>query len=52
MPGPCWPRATPAERISTLTETRERATDDAEAELRRIERDLHDGAQARSRPSD
>ncbi|NUR26288.1 MAG: sensor histidine kinase [Catenulispora sp.] len=34
-------------RISTLTETRERATDDAEAELRRIERDLHDGAQAR-----
>ncbi|MFL6116164.1 MAG: sensor histidine kinase [Catenulispora sp.] len=36
-----------SERISTLTETRERATDDAEAELRRIERDLHDGAQAR-----
>ncbi|NUR59848.1 MAG: sensor histidine kinase [Catenulispora sp.] len=34
-------------RITTLTETRERATDDAEAELRRIERDLHDGAQAR-----
>jgi signal transduction histidine kinase len=36
-----------SERISTLTETRERATDDAESELRRIERDLHDGAQAR-----
>ncbi|GAA1973570.1 sensor histidine kinase [Catenulispora subtropica] len=36
-----------SERISTLTETRERATDDADAELRRIERDLHDGAQAR-----
>lgn len=35
------------ERISTLTVTRERATDDAEAEMRRIERDLHDGAQAR-----
>ena len=34
-------------RITTLTETRDRATDDAEAELRRIERDLHDGAQAR-----
>ncbi|NUP48326.1 MAG: sensor histidine kinase [Catenulispora sp.] len=36
-----------SERISALTETREAATDDAEAELRRIERDLHDGAQAR-----
>ncbi|MFD0637387.1 sensor histidine kinase [Catenulispora yoronensis] len=36
-----------SERISTLTETREHATDDAQAELRRIERDLHDGAQAR-----
>ena len=35
------------ERISTLTVTRERVSDDAEAELRRIERDLHDGAQAR-----
>jgi signal transduction histidine kinase len=34
-------------RITTLTETRDHATDDAEAELRRIERDLHDGAQAR-----
>ena len=35
------------ERISTLTVTRERVSDDAEAEMRRIERDLHDGAQAR-----
>ena len=34
-------------RISTLTESRERVSDDAESELRRIERDLHDGAQAR-----
>src|SRR6185312_14307882 len=36
-----------SERISTLTVTRERVSDDAEAEMRRIERDLHDGAQAR-----
>ena len=35
------------ERISTLTVTRERVSDDAESEMRRIERDLHDGAQAR-----
>jgi len=35
------------ERIGTLTVTRERVSDDAEAEMRRIERDLHDGAQAR-----
>jgi signal transduction histidine kinase len=34
-------------RISTLEETRAGAVDVQEAELRRIERDLHDGAQAR-----
>jgi signal transduction histidine kinase len=35
------------ERIETLTTTRAGAVDQQEAELRRIERDLHDGAQAR-----
>jgi signal transduction histidine kinase len=35
------------ERITTLQETRAGAVDVQEAELRRIERDLHDGAQAR-----
>jgi signal transduction histidine kinase len=35
------------ERIETLTSTRAGAVDQQEAELRRIERDLHDGAQAR-----
>jgi signal transduction histidine kinase len=35
------------ERISTLESTRAGAVDVQEAELRRIERDLHDGAQAR-----
>ncbi|MBS1842879.1 MAG: sensor domain-containing protein [Actinobacteria bacterium] len=35
------------ERVETLTETRRGALDVQEAELRRIERDLHDGAQAR-----
>jgi signal transduction histidine kinase len=35
------------QRVSRLTETRSHATDTAVAELRRIERDLHDGAQAR-----
>jgi signal transduction histidine kinase len=34
-------------RVTRLTETRSDATDAAVAELRRIERDLHDGAQAR-----
>ncbi|MEV0734796.1 sensor domain-containing protein [Streptomyces sp. NPDC050549] len=34
-------------RIRTLEETRARAVDDAAATLRRIERDLHDGTQAR-----
>ena len=35
------------ERIETLTTTRAEAINAQEAELRRIERDLHDGAQAR-----
>jgi signal transduction histidine kinase len=34
-------------RVARLTETRDQAVDAAAAELRRIERDLHDGAQAR-----
>ncbi|TCO58368.1 sensor histidine kinase [Actinocrispum wychmicini] len=36
-----------AQRVQRLTETRTDATDAQAAELRRIERDLHDGAQAR-----
>jgi signal transduction histidine kinase len=36
-----------SERVETLTETRRGALDVQAAELRRIERDLHDGAQAR-----
>ncbi|MEU1125070.1 sensor domain-containing protein [Streptomyces sp. NPDC005899] len=36
-----------ASRIDRLTETRHEAVDTAASELRRIERDLHDGAQAR-----
>ncbi|MEV0096678.1 sensor domain-containing protein [Streptomyces sp. NPDC050738] len=36
-----------ARRIRTLEETRAQAVDDAAATLRRIERDLHDGTQAR-----
>jgi signal transduction histidine kinase len=35
------------QRVTRLTETRRDATETAAAELRRIERDLHDGAQAR-----
>jgi signal transduction histidine kinase len=35
------------QRVETLTQTRSAAVDTAAAELRRIERDLHDGAQAR-----
>jgi signal transduction histidine kinase len=35
------------QRVDRLTETRSDATEVAVAELRRIERDLHDGAQAR-----
>ncbi|HTU75523.1 MAG TPA: histidine kinase [Trebonia sp.] len=34
-------------RVDRLTETRAEAVDSAAAELRRLERDLHDGAQAR-----
>ena len=40
-------RAVLTERIDVLTATRAGAVDAAETELRRIERDLHDGAQAR-----
>ncbi|MFI2074920.1 sensor histidine kinase [Streptomyces triculaminicus] len=36
-----------ARRVERLTDTRDRALDTQAAELRRIERDLHDGAQAR-----
>ena len=36
-----------AGRVTRLTETRGTAVDTAAAELRRVERDLHDGAQAR-----
>jgi signal transduction histidine kinase len=36
-----------ASRVTTLTETRVAAVDTAAAELRRVERDLDDGAQAR-----
>ena len=36
-----------AQRVARLQETRHDAVDDSAAELRRIERDLHDGAQAR-----
>lgn len=36
-----------SERVRVLTETRQDAVDTSAAELRRIERDLHDGAQAR-----
>ncbi|MFI0978588.1 sensor histidine kinase [Streptomyces sp. NPDC021093] len=39
--------ATLAQRVEKLTETRHDALDTSAAELRRIERDLHDGAQAR-----
>lgn len=40
-------RAEMVERIETLEQTRAGAVDLQESELRRIERDLHDGAQAR-----
>jgi signal transduction histidine kinase len=36
-----------SERVSSLEQTRAHAVDDSAAALRRIERDLHDGAQAR-----
>ncbi|MEV5598507.1 sensor domain-containing protein [Streptomyces sp. NPDC052496] len=41
------PKAELAARVARLTETRHDAVDASAAELRRIERDLHDGAQAR-----
>ncbi|AWW39904.1 sensor histidine kinase [Streptomyces cadmiisoli] len=41
------PQGELAERVRVLTETRQVAVDASAAELRRIERDLHDGAQAR-----
>ncbi|MEU6226804.1 sensor domain-containing protein [Streptomyces sp. NPDC047042] len=40
-------RAELAARVRVLTQTRRDAVDSSAAELRRIERDLHDGAQAR-----
>jgi signal transduction histidine kinase len=40
-------RRTLTARVERLTETRAEAVDAAAAELRRLERDLHDGAQAR-----
>ena len=40
-------RARLARRVETLETTRREAVDEQGAELRRIERDLHDGAQAR-----
>jgi signal transduction histidine kinase len=40
-------KAEMADRVSQLTESRTIAVDSSAAELRRIERDLHDGAQAR-----
>lgn len=40
-------RVTLASRVELLTQTRAEAVDAAAAELRRLERDLHDGAQAR-----
>jgi signal transduction histidine kinase len=44
-----WPAADVAlaGRVQQLTQTRADAVDTAAAELRRVERDLHDGAQAR-----
>ncbi len=42
-----WREAELTERIDVLEETRAGAVDEQESELRRIERDLHDGAQAR-----
>ncbi|RSN16223.1 histidine kinase [Nonomuraea sp. WAC 01424] len=41
------PEATPDARIQVLTESRAAVVDARAAELRRIERDLHDGAQAK-----
>jgi len=46
-PTPATEAARLAQRVRHLTETRTDAVDTQAAELRRIERDLHDGAQAR-----
>jgi signal transduction histidine kinase len=46
-PAPAAPDAELAGRVQQLTQTRADAVDTAAAELRRVERDLHDGAQAR-----
>ncbi len=48
-PTPSWPAARPrsTQRVDRLSRTRTDAANTAVAELRRIERDLHDGAQAR-----
>jgi signal transduction histidine kinase len=45
--GPAWRNGTLAERVAALETSRAGAVDQQDAELRRIERDLHDGAQAR-----
>jgi signal transduction histidine kinase len=45
--GPALRQGTLAERIASLETSRAGAVDQQDAELRRIERDLHDGAQAR-----
>jgi signal transduction histidine kinase len=42
-----WMARNLARRVQRLAETRTEAVDSAAAELRRVERDLHDGAQAR-----
>jgi signal transduction histidine kinase len=42
-----WREGELTERIDTLTETRQGAVEAAVGELQRVERDLHDGAQAR-----
>ncbi len=44
---PSFGTRTLQERVDTLSRTRRQAVDAQAAELRRIERDLHDGAQAR-----
>jgi signal transduction histidine kinase len=42
-----WAAACPSSRVRDLEQARARAVDDSAATLRRIERDLHDGAQVR-----
>jgi len=45
--GPCSARRLTSAQVEKLTESRGAAVDTAASDLRRIERDLHDGAQAR-----